>query len=217
VSELRFDLDENVPTEVGTQLRSSGIDAVTARDLGSLGAADQDHLERATAQSRMLCTHDQDFLRLAAAGTEHAGIAFSSQTRVSFRQPDLAHQAATASVPALRNALDDYHEAGRAAARAQGLASTIRESLPELRGQLVQLGRTIQRAEQAMKGPEKAIEAIVSEVGLQGARLAFSALPPVCHLPVELAIRAVERVLDPWARAWPLIREAAKPTGRTAY
>jgi predicted nuclease of predicted toxin-antitoxin system len=42
-----------------------------------------DHLERATVQSRMLCTHDQDFLRLAAAGTEHAGIAFSSQTRVS--------------------------------------------------------------------------------------------------------------------------------------
>ena len=26
VSELRFDLDENVPTEVGRQLRSSGID-----------------------------------------------------------------------------------------------------------------------------------------------------------------------------------------------
>jgi predicted nuclease of predicted toxin-antitoxin system len=83
VSDLRFYLDENVPTEVGTQLRSSGIDAVTARDLGSLGAADRDHLERATVQSRMLCTHDQDFLRLAAAGTEHAGIAFSSQTRVS--------------------------------------------------------------------------------------------------------------------------------------
>ncbi|HXO43509.1 MAG TPA: DUF5615 family PIN-like protein [Thermoanaerobaculia bacterium] len=83
MSDLRFYLDENVPTEVGTQLRSSGIDAVTARDLGSLGASDRDHLERATVQSRMLCTHDQDFLRLAAAGTEHAGIAFSSQTRVS--------------------------------------------------------------------------------------------------------------------------------------
>lgn len=113
-----------------------------------------------------------------------------------FRQPDLAHQAATASVPALRNALDDYHEAGRAAARAQALASTIRESLPELRGQLVQLSRTIQRVEQAMKGPEKAIEAIVREVGFQGARLVLSALPHQLHLPVELAIRAVERVLD---------------------
>jgi Ti-type conjugative transfer relaxase TraA len=113
-----------------------------------------------------------------------------------FSQPDLAHQAATASVPALRNALDDYHEAGRAAARAQALASTISESLPKLREQLVQLSRTIQRVEQAMKGPEKAIEAIVREVGLQAARLTLSALPPALHLPVELAIRAVERVVD---------------------
>jgi hypothetical protein len=31
LSELRFYLDENVPTEVGRQLRSSGVDAVTAR------------------------------------------------------------------------------------------------------------------------------------------------------------------------------------------
>lgn len=83
VSELRFYLDENVPTEVGLQLRSSGIDAVTARDLGRLGGQDRDHLQSATAESRMLCTHDQDFLRLAAEGAEHAGIAFSPQNRVS--------------------------------------------------------------------------------------------------------------------------------------
>ena len=113
-----------------------------------------------------------------------------------FRQPDLTHQAATASVPALRHALDAHQEAGRAAARAQALASTITESLPKLREQLVQISRTIQRVEQAMKGPEKAIEAIVREVGLQGARLALSALPRALHLSVELAIRAVERVMD---------------------
>jgi hypothetical protein len=47
-----------------------------------------------------------------------------------------------------------------------------------------------------MKGPEKAIEGIVREVGIQAARLAVSALPRPLHLPVELAIRAVERVLD---------------------
>jgi hypothetical protein len=47
-----------------------------------------------------------------------------------------------------------------------------------------------------MKGPEKAIEAIVREVGLQGARLALSALPRAFHVPVELAIRAAERILD---------------------
>ncbi|HEV3459966.1 MAG TPA: AAA family ATPase [Thermoanaerobaculia bacterium] len=113
-----------------------------------------------------------------------------------FRQPDLTRQAAENAVRSLRPALDDYHEAGRAAAQAQRVASSIGESLPKLREQLGQLSRTIQRVEQAMKGPEKAIEAIVHEVGLQGARLALSALPRAFHLPVELAIRAVERVLD---------------------
>jgi hypothetical protein len=33
-------------------------------------------------------------------------------------------------------------------------------------------------------------------LGLQAARLALAALPRAFHLPVELAIRAVERVLD---------------------
>lgn len=56
---------------------------MTVRDLGELGAADRDHLARATALSRVLCTHDQDFLRLAAEGVEHAGIAFTPQTRAS--------------------------------------------------------------------------------------------------------------------------------------
>jgi predicted O-linked N-acetylglucosamine transferase (SPINDLY family) len=114
------------------------------------------------------------------------------QTRPNPWQPTFARRPGAA----LRNALDDYHEAGRAAARAQALASTISESLPKLREQLVQLSRTIQRVEQAMKGPEKAIEAIVREVGLHGARLALSAVPRAFHAPIELAIRAVERVLD---------------------
>lgn len=83
MSEISFYLDENVPTEVSRQLRSSGIDAVTARDLGQLGGSDRDHLRRATNMARMLCTHDQDFLRLAADGVAHAGIAFSPQNRVS--------------------------------------------------------------------------------------------------------------------------------------
>jgi Ti-type conjugative transfer relaxase TraA len=112
-----------------------------------------------------------------------------------FRQPDLAHQTATAYVPAMRNALENCHEAGRAAARAQALASPISESLPQLREQMVQLSRTIQRVEKAMRGPENAIKAIVREVGPRGARLALSALRQSLHPPVELAIRAVENVL----------------------
>jgi hypothetical protein len=83
LSEIRFYLDENVPTEVTRQLTFSGVDAVSVRDLGLLGSADLDHLRRATELGRVLCTHDQDFLRLAAEGIEHAGIAFSPQDRAS--------------------------------------------------------------------------------------------------------------------------------------
>ena len=79
MSELRFYLDENIPTEIARQLRRSGIDAVSALDLGQLGASDPSHLKRATEMGRILCTHDQDFLRLAAEGHEHAGIASALQ------------------------------------------------------------------------------------------------------------------------------------------
>lgn len=83
MSALCFYLDENVPTEVARQLRRSGIDTVSARDLGRLGDEDPDHLRNATLEGRVLCTHDSDFLRLAAEGVDHAGIAFSPQNRVS--------------------------------------------------------------------------------------------------------------------------------------
>lgn len=82
-SELSFYLDENVPTEVSRQLALSGIDALSVRDLGELGAGDPDHLLRATRLGRVLCSHDQDFLRLAAEGIEHAGIAFGRQRDAS--------------------------------------------------------------------------------------------------------------------------------------
>lgn len=83
MSELRFYLDENVPTEVARQLRLSGIDAVSVRDLGLLGWDDFDHLQRARDLERVLCTHDQDFLRMAAQGMEHLGIVFLPQERAS--------------------------------------------------------------------------------------------------------------------------------------
>ena len=44
---------------------------------------DIDHLQPATKEDRVLCTHDQDFLRLAAEGARHSGIAFLPQNQVS--------------------------------------------------------------------------------------------------------------------------------------
>lgn len=76
---LRFYLDENVPVAVARQLKARGIDVVTARDLGLLGEADVNHLQNATRQGRVLCTFDSDFLDLATAGIEHAGLVFGQQ------------------------------------------------------------------------------------------------------------------------------------------
>jgi hypothetical protein len=76
VEAIRFYLDENMPVAVADQLRSRGIEAVTARDLETLGDTDINHLERATAMGYVLCTYDSDFVKLAAEGAEHAGIIF---------------------------------------------------------------------------------------------------------------------------------------------
>lgn len=83
MAELRFYLDENVPLEVSRQLELSGIDVVSAHSLERLGEGDSDHLRRAASAERVLCTHDVDYLRLAAGGTEHAGIVFLPQMRAS--------------------------------------------------------------------------------------------------------------------------------------
>lgn len=47
MDQLRFYLDENLPIEIARQLRLRGIEVVTARDLGLLGAGDEQHLMRA--------------------------------------------------------------------------------------------------------------------------------------------------------------------------
>jgi predicted nuclease of predicted toxin-antitoxin system len=44
-----------------------------------LGASDEEHLALASRESRVVFTQDDDFLRLAAAGIPHAGIAYAPQ------------------------------------------------------------------------------------------------------------------------------------------
>ncbi len=79
MSELKFYLDENVQVAVVEQLARWNIDAVSAKSLEKLGDSDINHLQRATEMGRVLCTYDQDFLRMHAEGIEHAGIAFAKQ------------------------------------------------------------------------------------------------------------------------------------------
>jgi predicted nuclease of predicted toxin-antitoxin system len=60
-------------------LRQRGVDVLTVVEAGLLGAADEEHLARALAEERVIFTQDDDFLRLHAAGAEHAGIACAAQ------------------------------------------------------------------------------------------------------------------------------------------
>ncbi len=78
---IRFYLDENMPVAISTQLIRRGIDVVTVRDLDLLGDTDINHLRRATNMSRVLCTHDTDYVDLAGQGTHHAGIILGQQHR----------------------------------------------------------------------------------------------------------------------------------------
>jgi hypothetical protein len=77
VNAIRLYFDENVEIAVAEQIQAHGIEAVTVRDLARLGDTDENRLARATQMGHVLCTCDQDYLRLAAEGVEHAGIIFA--------------------------------------------------------------------------------------------------------------------------------------------
>ena len=67
---VSFYLDESLSPEIVSQLQMQGIDIIR----GPLEADDLEHSERATEMGRVLCVEDDDFLKLAAGGIEHAGI-----------------------------------------------------------------------------------------------------------------------------------------------
>jgi len=52
---------------------------LTVPEAGLLGASDEKHLKRASAEGRVVFTQDEDFLRLHASGVEHAGIVYTSK------------------------------------------------------------------------------------------------------------------------------------------
>ena len=78
-TKVRFYLDENVQVAIAEQLKRRGIEVVTVRDLELLGDEDINHLERATELGCVLCTHDADYVDLAASGVEHTGIILGQQ------------------------------------------------------------------------------------------------------------------------------------------
>jgi hypothetical protein len=53
------------------------VDAMTAAEANMLGTKDEQQLAFALREGRVIFTADDDFLRLHAAGVEHAGIVYA--------------------------------------------------------------------------------------------------------------------------------------------
>ena len=73
---IRFHLDENVNPVVFTALQRYGIDVTNTAQAGLLGSNDSSQLAYAKRENRVIVTHDDDFLRLAALDKDHPGIAY---------------------------------------------------------------------------------------------------------------------------------------------
>ncbi|MEM1116663.1 MAG: DUF5615 family PIN-like protein [Bacteroidota bacterium] len=76
---VRFYVDEHVSKAVVEGLRRRGIEVVRLTDVDKLGDPDDDHLDFARREGLVVFTQDADFLRLASAGAEHAGIVYAPQ------------------------------------------------------------------------------------------------------------------------------------------
>ena len=79
---LRLHLDESVNPAIAEGLRLRGIDCTISREVGLLGASDEEQLAFATSHQRTLVTTDEDFLALAPL-YPHAGILYWHQERRS--------------------------------------------------------------------------------------------------------------------------------------
>jgi predicted nuclease of predicted toxin-antitoxin system len=76
---MRFHLDEHVDHAIAHGLRQRGIEVTTTIEANLLGAPDELHLDMARRENRVIFTNDSDFLRLAEASNEHAGIAYCAR------------------------------------------------------------------------------------------------------------------------------------------
>jgi len=76
---MRLHLDEHVPRAIALGLRRRGIDVTTTVEVGLSSASDEEQLEFARTEGRVLFTHDADFLRLHQRRVPHAGIVYCHQ------------------------------------------------------------------------------------------------------------------------------------------
>ncbi len=76
---LKFHLDEHIHPAIASGLRRRGIDVTTTVEAGLRGEDDTRHIAFSLAESRVIVTHDDDFLALHRQGADHAGIAYCNE------------------------------------------------------------------------------------------------------------------------------------------
>ena len=79
MSDVRYYTDEHVAKAVIEGLRRRSVDMMTVPEADMLSASDEEQLAFAFSQGRVIFTQDDDFLKLAALGHEHAGIVYAHQ------------------------------------------------------------------------------------------------------------------------------------------
>ena len=80
---IRFHLDENVDPAIASGLRRAGVNVTTSQEAQLLAKSDLAQLDFARAESRVLVTHDDDFLILDSQGAKHCGIVYSPKNTKS--------------------------------------------------------------------------------------------------------------------------------------
>ncbi|MFO0890014.1 MAG: DUF5615 family PIN-like protein [Isosphaeraceae bacterium] len=84
---LALYMDVHVPILISESLRRRGLDVLTSQEDGTATQDDEHLLERATGLGRVLFSHDQDFLRIAAdwqrEGRSFHGLIFAAQQGTS--------------------------------------------------------------------------------------------------------------------------------------
>lgn len=78
---IRFHLDEHIHPGIAIGLRARGIDVTTTADAHLSGQDDLEHLEFCRRGSRLIVTHDDDFVTLHAQRSDHFGIVYCHQTK----------------------------------------------------------------------------------------------------------------------------------------
>ena len=101
-------MDENMPPSVARQLKASGIDVSSVHELEIFSEDDPNLLELATEENRVICTRDADYVRMARAGVQHAGIVFfeKGQRNIGYMVRSLREIADDSNASEMRNLVE---------------------------------------------------------------------------------------------------------------